>query len=122
MNCRLFCAKSWLLGDTDTVLRLFVNLIGNAIKYTRQGGVAVIAVGNAKATKVFVIDTGVGIPKNHLPRIFERFYRADASRHDEGSGLGLAFAMDIARAHGGTIEVNSHVSKGSTFVVTLLRG
>jgi heavy metal sensor kinase len=111
-----------LLGDSDSLIRLFVNLVHNAIQYTQHGSITVSAQTNGEETIIITVqDTGVGIPAEHLPHVFERFYRGDASRSSEGLGLGLAIATSIAHAHGGTIDVVSKVGEGTTFVVQLLR-
>jgi heavy metal sensor kinase len=108
-----------LSGNRDDLIRLLVNLLDNAIKYTDRGTIAVTAHNRHGSVRVAVADTGQGIPAEHLPRLFDRFYRVDASRTNRGSGLGLALALEIARAHGGTIEVNSAVGVGTTFTVLL---
>ena len=108
-----------LLGDRDNLIRLFVNLLDNAVKYTGRGGIAVEAQVVNEKVRVSVSDTGVGIPAEHLPHIFDRFYRVEKSRVSRGSGLGLAIAMDIAQAHLGTIEVQSKVDVGTTLTVFL---
>lgn len=109
-----------LPGDSDGLIRLFVNLIDNAIKYTEKGSVTIAAKRQAGNMVVVTIhDTGVGIAPEHLSHIFDRFYRADDSRSTEGTGLGLAIARDIAQAHGGEITVESEVGKGATFTVQL---
>jgi heavy metal sensor kinase len=108
-----------LCGDADGLIRLFVNLLDNAIQYTESGAVTVTAGTAAGAAQIAVADTGCGIPPEHLPRIFDRFYRQDSARSSRGAGLGLAIALDIARAHGGTITVESAVGAGSTFTVHL---
>lgn len=108
-------------GDSDSLVRLFVNLIDNAIKYTAQGSVAVSATLDAEWARVAISDTGVGIGAEHLPHLFDRFYRVDAARASHGSGLGLAIARDIARAHGGDITVASQPGQGTTFTVKLPR-
>jgi heavy metal sensor kinase len=125
-----------LNGDPDKLIRLFLNLLDNAVKYTPAGGQvtlqATAAVGGwssavtseaSPAVIVQVTDTGPGIPPEHLAHIFERFYRADESRSRAagGSGLGLAIARWIAEAHGGRIEVDSEPGRGSTFSVWLPR-
>jgi signal transduction histidine kinase len=109
-----------LQGDTDRLIRLFVNLLDNAIKYTEKGTITVTA-GHApdKQLCITVADTGVGIAPNHVPHIFERFYRTDASRSTRGTGLGLTIAQEIAQAHGGTIQVESSVGVGTSFTVLL---
>lgn len=107
-----------LVGDSDSLIRLFVNLLGNAIKYTEHGRITISAAqGTGDALTVIVTDTGIGIPPEHLPHIFDRFYRGDQSRSTQGMGLGLAIALEIARAHGGTIDVSSEVGHGTTFQV-----
>ena len=109
-----------LMGDSDGLIRLFVNLVDNAIKYTKQGYIAISAgPQDEKSVTVTVRDTGVGIAPEHLPNIFDRFYRVDESRSTEGIGLGLAIALDIVRAHGGNVDVESEVGKGTTFTVQL---
>ena len=106
-----------ILGDSDELIRLFVNLLDNAIKYTQQGKITVTAQKNEKDITVNVEDTGIGISPAHLPHIFDRFYRVDESRATRGAGLGLAIAQEIVHAHGGTIEVHSAI--GTTFTVYL---
>lgn len=109
-----------LKGDRDGLIRLFVNLIDNAIKYTHHGAITVSAEAQAgNGLAVTIRDTGVGIAPEHLPHIFDRFYRVDKSRSTEGIGLGLAIALETARAHGGDITVESEVERETTFVVQL---
>lgn len=98
------------------------NLIVNAIAYTPAGGeVVVSAAATDESVTLSVRDTGEGIAPEHLPHLFERFYRADSSRSRAtgGSGLGLAIVKQWVEAHGGTIEVKSELGKGSTFTITL---
>jgi signal transduction histidine kinase/DNA-binding LacI/PurR family transcriptional regulator len=108
-------------GDSDGLIRLFLNLLDNAIKYSEQGEIIVQAELDLAGPliRVKVTDTGLGIAAEHLPRIFNRFYRVDASRSSRGAGLGLTIALDIARAHGGTIEAVSTPGVGTTFTVLL---
>jgi signal transduction histidine kinase len=109
-----------LMADSDGLIRLFVNLLDNAIKYTGQGFITISAkpqAGNMLA--VSISDTGMGIASEHLPHIFDRFYQVDQSRSTDGIGLGLAIALDAARAHGGNITVESQVNKGTTMTVQL---
>ena len=114
-------------GDPDQLHRLCFNLIENAIKYTSQGSVSVnIALSPAlpptpAQVRLTVEDTGSGIAAEHLPHLFERFYRVDAarSREEGGSGLGLAIAHSIVTAHGGSIDVKSDVGQGTIVTVTL---
>jgi len=109
-------------GDGDRLAQVVANLLTNAIAYNHVGGnIAVSLVANDKEAVLTVADTGIGIAAEHLPHLFERFYRADPSRSAQGvgSGLGLAICDDIVRAHGGRIEVRSTPGEGSTFVVRL---
>jgi len=107
-------------GDSDALIRLFVNLLDNAIKFTEQGQITVVAGPRPKGlVEVTISDTGVGIAAEHLPHIFDRFYRVDNSRTTRGTGLGLAIALRVAQAHGGTIRVESEVGKGTVFTVQL---
>ncbi|MCP4599145.1 MAG: hypothetical protein GY847_01180, partial [Proteobacteria bacterium] len=102
--------------------QLFLNLLTNAIRYTPEGGTVSISLKQeGRMAVVAVSDTGIGIPQDELPLIFERFYRIDKgrSRADGGSGLGLAICKYIAEAQNGTIEVRSEDGKGSTFSVWL---
>jgi len=111
-----------LIGDGDDLIRLFVNLLDNAIKYTERGGVTISADQNKDSSiTVTIADTGIGIPADSLPYIFNRFYRVDRARATSGAGLGLALASEIARAHGGKIEVASEVGKGTRLTVFLPR-
>ncbi|HVY69206.1 MAG TPA: HAMP domain-containing sensor histidine kinase [Verrucomicrobiae bacterium] len=109
-------------GDADRLVQVITNLVGNAIHYNRAHGEVRVATRVEKGTPALTVsDTGPGIAPEDLPRIFERFYRADKSRgRSEGRcGLGLAISKAIVDGHGGTIEVQSEVGKGSTFTVRL---
>ena len=108
-------------GDIDRLRQLLLNLVVNALKYTPAGGEITLTLRrNNGRVQVAVADTGVGIAAEDLPHIFERFYRADRSRtRPGGSGLGLSIAQWIAQAHGGNIEVESRMGRGSTFTVNL---
>lgn len=108
-----------ILCDSDELIRLFVNLLDNAIKYTEHGKISVTAQKNAKEIAINIEDTGVGISPEHLPHIFDRFYRAEESRVTRGAGLGLAIAQEIAIAHNGIIEAHSTRGRGTTFTVRL---
>jgi signal transduction histidine kinase len=108
-----------LTGDMDALIRLFVNLLDNAIKYTERGEITLAARSEADELIVEVTDTGIGIPPKHLPRIFDRFYRVDPARSAGGAGLGLAISRQIAESHGGRLEVRSTTGVGSTFNVCL---
>ncbi len=109
-------------GDWDKLFLLLKNLVDNAIKYNKEGGrVEVKAKKNHSHVQLQVQDTGLGIPKEHIPFIFERFYRVDPSRSRNlgGTGLGLSIVKHIALSHGGKIEVQSKEGVGSTFSVFL---
>jgi len=109
-------------GDEARLRELFMNLFDNAIKYTPAPGIISVSLRReAQMAVVAVKDTGVGIPPEDIPLIFERFYRVDKSRSraEGGAGLGLAICKHIVEAHGGKIEVESQVGVGSTFSVWL---
>lgn len=107
-------------GDRGRLSQVFINLIGNAIKYNRRKGTISIqaAVATGGVARVEIKDTGVGIPPEDLDRIFDRFYRSGESP-EKGSGLGLAITKDILRLHGCKIRADSTAGKGSTFSFTL---
>lgn len=113
--------------DSKAVHQALGNLLDNAIKYTPEGGqihVGARPVGDPREPRfyeLYVRDTGMGIPAEDLPRLFERFYRVDKARSRElgGTGLGLAIVKHLARAHGGDVSVTSEVGKGSIFSFTL---
>ncbi|MEI6429334.1 MAG: HAMP domain-containing sensor histidine kinase [Pseudanabaena sp. ELA607] len=118
--------NTMVLGDGDQLVRLFTNLVSNAINYNRPGGMVTIAVQNLTTDKlqVQIKDTGMGIPESVLPYIFERFYRYQPRQTvikntSNSSGLGLAIAKAITESHQGSITVTSHVDQGTSFIVTL---
>lgn len=111
-----------VMGDPDRLRQLLLNLVDNAIKYTPAGGQVALALTREDGwVRVDVADSGVGIPPNDLPHIFERFYRVEKtrSRKHGGTGLGLSIARWIADAHGGHIDVESEMGEGTTFTVWL---
>jgi two-component system, OmpR family, sensor kinase len=109
-----------VLGDTDRLKQLLLNLVDNAIKYSPQGGEVTLTLRRTNGwVQVCVEDQGVGIPEEDLPHIFDRFYRADQSRRPGGAGLGLSIARWIAEAHGGRLEAESLPGQGSTFSLWL---
>jgi two-component system phosphate regulon sensor histidine kinase PhoR len=108
--------------DAEAVSQILSNLMENAIKYTpERGRISVGAVAQGSMVEFFVRDTGVGIPEEDLPRLFERFYRVDKARSRElgGTGLGLSIVKHLVAAHNGTTRVDSRVHEGSTFAFTL---
>ena len=107
-----------IMGDRLKLRQMFLNIMDNAIRYTPPGGLVVGSIIEKEGHAVASIkDTGPGIPAEHLPFIFDRFYRVDKSRSraEGGTGLGLAIALSIARSHAGKIEVESQVGIGTTF-------
>ncbi len=113
-----------IVGDADRLQQLLINLVDNAVKYTPDGGsieVAAAAADRGTAVEIAVSDTGCGIPEKDLPRLTERFYRVDKARSREmgGTGLGLAIVKHIVQAHGGRLEIESRVQKGTTVRVFL---
>jgi signal transduction histidine kinase len=107
--------------DRDRIVQVLINLIGNAIKFSPKGGRTHLNVQHRDEELIISVnDTGVGIPKKELPKIFERFYRAEQQREEvQGTGLGLSIVHKIVMRHGGRIEVESEVGQGSTFTVFL---
>ena len=117
-------ATSSVLVDRDAIHQVFGNLIDNAMKYGEDGRKILIgACETEDGVQFYVRDFGAGIPSEHLPRLFERFYRVDKARSREsgGTGLGLAIAKHVVRAHGGAIKAESELNHGSTFYFTLPR-
>jgi two-component system phosphate regulon sensor histidine kinase PhoR len=112
-----------IFADENLLGQVLINLLDNAIKYTPGNGKIVIRC-RKQDTRVFITftDTGVGIPHESIPRVFERFYRVDKarSRDQGGTGLGLAIVKHIVESHGGDVFVESNIGKGSTFGVTFL--
>lgn len=116
-----------LTGDTDKFKQMLINLVDNAIKYTPENGKVWVEAYNSTdgagrdRLVIKVRDNGIGIPKQHIPRLFERFYRVDKarSRKEGGTGLGLAIVKHIVILFNGEIEVQSEVGKGTQFTITL---
>ena len=111
-------------ADSEAIHQVMANLVDNAIKYAPSGTRIILGARPAtRGIEFFVRDFGPGIPSEHLPRLFERFYRVDKARSSEsgGTGLGLAIAKHIVLAHGGTIRAESELNHGSTFVFSLPR-
>jgi len=112
-----------ILGDEARLIQVVMNLLENAVHYTHPGGrVTVVVEARKNQARLAVRDTGIGIEPEHLPHIFERFYRADPARRHRGgssSGLGLSIVEWVVRAHGGAVAVESQLGQGSCFTVTL---
>ncbi len=114
----------FVMADPHRITQIFVNLIGNAIRYTPEKGTVSITIRQdreAREAEVSVTDTGPGIAPEHLPYLFNRFYRTDdaRTRHRGGTGLGLAIAKELVEAHQGRILVNSTLGQGTAFIVRL---
>jgi signal transduction histidine kinase len=116
----------YILGNEDQMRRMLYNLVENAIKYTPHNGTVEVVLQRAddqSYLRLLVKDTGFGITKNHMPHIFERFYRVEATRPrygpPQGTGLGLAIAKSIVENHGGTISVSSQIGTGTVFQIEL---
>ncbi|MDD5772357.1 MAG: ATP-binding protein [bacterium] len=111
-----------ILADETRLSQVLINLLDNAVKYTPEGG-SVIITGfvNKNFLQINITDTGIGIPEEDLPRLFERFYRVDKARSREmgGTGLGLSIVKHIVQAHGGEVFVRSDLGQGSTFSFTI---
>ena len=124
LTCTLPEEMPKVLGDAERIQQVIINIITNAIKYNKpQGSIAIT--GGVEGEQVFlrVEDTGIGVPKADLERLFERFYRVDKARSREsgGTGLGLAIAKQIVESHGGSIGFESEFGKGSAFTLFLPR-
>ena len=111
-----------VVADAERVLQVLANLLGNAVKFTEPGGAITVSAEPLDGeVAISVIDSGVGIPPEHLPHIFERYWYARRTAHKRGSGLGLAIAKGIVEAHNGRLWVKSTLGSGSTFTFTLPR-
>lgn len=108
-------------GDPESLALLVRNLLDNAIRYTQQGEVSVGLSVTGSQSVIEVRDSGIGIPGSERVRIFERFYRVDQARSREtgGTGLGLSIVKNVAERHGGSVDVESEIGRGSMFLVTL---
>jgi signal transduction histidine kinase len=115
------CEQLVVWGTEEGLDRIFVNLVGNAVKYTPSGGSVTVGLRRAgEDIQIEVSDTGIGIPAEALPHLFEEFYRAPNAKalNAVGTGLGLSIVRDLVDRYGGRIEVESTVGQGSTFTVT----
>ncbi|HEX3135655.1 MAG TPA: ATP-binding protein, partial [Planctomycetota bacterium] len=111
-------------ADPDMWEKIVLNLLSNAFKHTFAGTIRIALVPRGHAVELTVADTGIGIPADQLPRLFERFHRVQGarSRTHEGTGIGLALVQELVRLHGGTVEVHSVEGQGSTFTITIPMG
>jgi signal transduction histidine kinase len=108
------------LGEESSLVRVVVNLLGNAVHFTAAGGTVLARLTETTdGLELEIEDTGVGIPAEALPWIFEPYRQAHGSR--KGTGLGLAVVKGVIEAHGGTVAVRSEVAKGTCFTVTIPR-
>ena len=111
-------------GDADRLSQILSNLIRNAVRHTPEGGIIAVTTGlTLERIEISVSDTGEGIAPEHLPHVFERFYRADGarSRATGGAGLGLAIVRELIELMGGTVSIESVVGEGTTFRLSLRR-
>jgi signal transduction histidine kinase len=110
-----------VLGDAPLIRQLINNLVDNAVKFTERGEIVVTVRHDAGHARIMVSDTGIGIAPETAERLFDRFFRGDAShsRTIEGTGLGLAIVRSIARVHGGTVSAAARPEGGSVFTITL---
>jgi signal transduction histidine kinase len=121
-----YACKSWqpmaIVGNADSLKRMMTNLLQNALRYTDAGGKVIVSLTSEGNNAVLTVaDTGIGIPEESLPHVFERFFRVEQSRSraSGGSGLGLAIVRAIAEAHNGQVTVKSKVGKGTQFTILL---
>lgn len=112
-----------VIADARRLEQMLTNLVDNAIKFNREGGIVRVRYEENSRSRILVEDSGEGIPAQHLDRLFERFYRVDRARSREmgGTGLGLAIVKHLARAHGGDVRVQSRLGEGSVFAIELPR-
>jgi two-component system phosphate regulon sensor histidine kinase PhoR len=116
--------ETMVVADEEAIRQIVDNLVDNAIKYTPEGGSVIVTChSDQNSASIEVADTGIGIPRDDLPRVFERFYRVDKARSRElgGTGLGLSIVKHLMQSIGGQIDVNSRVGSGSSFTVHIPR-
>lgn len=116
---RLECSPQLplVLADVDRTEQVLVNLLGNAVRHTENGSIAIPVWTEPSKLWIAVVDTGIGIASEDLPHVFERFFRVDRSlaRHSGGTGIGLAISRRLVELQGGQITVASQLGSGSTF-------
>lgn len=122
INCHMNSEPVMIMGNSDRIEQMLINLVENAIKYNKPGGSVTVQVfSNGTEANIAISDTGIGIAEENLPRLFERFYRVDKGRSRQmgGTGLGLAIVKHIIRSMNGEIEVHSKLGEGTEFLITL---
>jgi signal transduction histidine kinase len=125
MTCEIAKELPSFAGDRGGMEAIFVNVVSNAIKYTPKGGNVKVTLNKAgKDIRFKVVDTGIGIPREDIDQIFEKFYRikTEEAKSISGSGLGLSIVKGIVDVHNGSIHVESEVGKGTMFIVSLPTG
>ncbi len=110
------CDVAMMLGDYDRLRQMFMVILDNAIKFSREKGEVIIEIRKGEALAISIKDNGIGIKKEDLPYVFEKFYKSNLKQNAQGSGLGLAIAKQIAIKHNGTIRVFSEEGKGTIFM------
>ena len=122
LECQLQKGLPHVMGEQRRLEQVFTNLVENALRFTPNGGkITLKARRDGEWVALTVKDTGVGIPREHLPHIFERFYKVERSRREQGTGLGLAISKHLVQAQGGDISATSYEGEGSEFRVKLRR-
>ncbi len=122
LECQLQKGLPHVMGEQRRLEQVFTNLVENALRFTPNGGkITLKARRDGEWVALTVKDTGVGIPREHLPHIFERFYKVERSRREQGTGLGLAISKHLVQAQGGDISATSYEGEGSEFKVKLRR-
>ncbi|MFL2760209.1 MAG: ATP-binding protein [Dehalococcoidia bacterium] len=119
ISCKIF-ENVEILGNKQKITQILINLLQNSVKFTpAEGTISVETKSNGGFVEVSVLDSGIGIAAEHLPHLFERFYKVDKARRDGGTGLGLAIVKHIVQAHGGAVYADSVEGEGSAFHFTL---
>ena len=109
-----------IMMDFSRISQVMANILDNAIKFTPSGGaINIEALQVNNEIKIKIKDTGIGIDKEELPKVWDRLYRGDKSRTNKGLGLGLSIVKGIIKAHNGRVEIMSEPGQGSTFIITL---
>ncbi|MCY6355924.1 sensor histidine kinase [Clostridium sp. ZS2-4] len=113
-------ADEKIKGDTNRLKQVFINILDNAFKFTnKEGTVAIYVIKKAEFIEIAIKDSGIGIPKEHLSKVTEKFYKVDTK--DGGNGIGLSLANELVQLHGGFLEIESEYGEGTTVIVKLPR-